>query len=362
MPTSEVVENVDTTIWGRVPTLQDLVGTFSTDANARQYQDIGYDGLRDVDERTFFENNYLNPIRDRFGESSNAYLNAFNDPSADNYHHFRSSEWDQDEIHSSILERYKNYNGPEGNSPSDVQQTEVYTTSNSTLPNAEDINGDNTLSEAERYYQYVVDLDPAKMVVGQNHIADIYEATNIALPNGTIGSVTWYQFRIPIRQPDKVVGRIDDYTSIRFMRMFVTQFQRPIVLRFATLELVKGEWRTYTQSIQAPGEYEPNDISNETTFDISAVSVDENSRRQPVPYVIPPGIQQERVIGMTQTTRINEQSLQMTVQNLVDGDGRAIYKTTKFDLRQYKYLKMFAHFSSSARCSLSCPMSFCPFW
>ena len=343
MPTSEVVENVDTTIWGRVPTLQDLVGTFSTDANARQYQDVGYDGLRDVDERTFFENNYLNLIRDRFGEGSNAYINAYNDPSGDDYHYFRSSEWDQDEIHSSILQRYKNYNGPEGNSPSDVQQTEVYTTSNSTLPNAEDINGDNTLSEAERYYQYVIDLDPAKMVVGQNHIADIYEANSIALPNGTIGSVTWYQFRIPIKQPDRVIGHIDDFSSIRFMRMFLNGFQRPIVLRFATLDLVKGEWRTYSQSIQAPGEYVPNDISNETTFDISAVSVDENSRRQPVPYVIPPGIQQERVIGMTQTTRINEQSLQMTIQNLVDGDGRAIYKTTKFDLRQYKYLKMFVH-------------------
>lgn len=343
LPTSETVENVDTTIWGRVPTLQDLVGTFSTDANARQYQDVGYDGLRDVDERSFFENTYLNIVRNHFGEGSGAYTQAYDDPSGDNYHHFRSSEWDEDEVHASILERYKNFNGPEGNSPSDVQQTEVYTTSNSTLPNAEDINGDNTLSESERYYQYVIDLDPAKMVVGQNHIADIHEATNISLPNSTIGSVTWYQFRIPIKQPDKVVGHIDDFTSIRFMRMFVTGFERPIVLRFGTLNLVKSEWRTYSQSIQAPGEYEPNDISNETTFDISAVSVDENTNRQPVPYVIPPGIQQERVVGMTQTTRINEQALQMTVQNLVDGDGRAIYKTADFDLRQYKYLKMFVH-------------------
>ena len=343
LPTTSTVENVDTTIWGRVPTLQDLVGTFSNDANARQYQDVGYDGLRDVDEQSFFEETYLNLLRERFGESSGAYTQGHNDPSGDNYHYFRSSDWDSDEIHSSILARYKEYNGPDGNSPSDVQQTEVYTNSNSTLPNAEDINNDNTLSESERYYQYVIDLDPAKMSVGQNHISDVIEASQIALPNGTFGSVTWYQFRIPIRQPDKVIGHIDDFSSIRFMRMFVNEFERPIVLRFATLDLVKGEWRTYSQSIQAPGEYVPNDVSNETTFDISAVSVDENSRRQPVPYTIPPGILQERVIGMTQTTRINEQSLQMTVQNLVDGDGRAIYKTADFDLRQYKYLKMFVH-------------------
>ena len=343
MPASEVVENVDTTIWGRIPTMQDLVGTFNNSSEARQYQDIGYDGLRDVDERSFFTNSFLNHISERFGEDSPAYIQAYDDPSSDNYHYFRSNDWDNDEEHKSILARYKNFTGPEGNSPSDIQQTEGYTTSNSTLPNAEDINGDNTLSESERYYQYEIDLDPAKMVVGQNHIADIFHATNISLPNGNIGSTTWYQFRIPVRQPDRVIGHIDDFSSIRFMRMFVNEFRRPIVLRFATLDLVRGEWRTYSQSIQSPGEYEPNDINNETSFDISAVSIDENSRRDPIPYVIPPGIQQERVVGMTQTTRINEQSLQMTVQNLVDGDGRAIYKTADFDFRQYKYLKMFVH-------------------
>ena len=345
LPATATVENVDTTIWGRVPTLQDLVGTFNNSSEARQYQDVGYDGLRDEDERNFFEETYLNTIRQRFGESSGAYNQAYNDPSADNYHYFRSRDWDvpEDQEHRSILARYKMFNGPDGNSPADIQQTEGYQSSNSTLPNAEDINGDNTLSESERYYQYEIDLDPAKMIVGQNHIADIFHSGGVSLPNGQISGATWYQFRIPVRQPDKVIGRIDDYSSIRFMRLFLTEFQRPIVLRFATFDLVKGEWRTYSQSIQAPGEYEPNDVSNETTFDISAVSIDENSRREPVPYVIPPGIMQERVIGMTQTTRINEQVLQMTVQNLVDGDGRAIYKTADFDLRQYKYLKMFVH-------------------
>ena len=343
LPTSDEVVNVDTTIWGRVPTMQDLVGSFSNLSDARQYQDVGFDGLRDVDERSFFEETYLNVIRNRFGEGSEAYTKAVNDPSGDNFHYFRSTEWDRDDIHTSILGRYKDYNGQEGNSPSDTQGSETYITSNSNKPNVEDINNDNTLSESERYYQYVIDLDPNHLTVGRNHVADIFHATNISLPNGQKGEVTWYQFRIPVKQPDKVVGHIDDFSSIRFMRMFVNGFERPVVLRFATLDLVKGEWRTYSQNIQAPGEYQPNDISNETTFDISAVSIDENSRRDPVPYVIPPGIQQELMVGSIQTTRINEQSLQMTVQNLVDGDGRAIYKTTDFDFRQYKYLKMFVH-------------------
>ena len=343
MPENENVVNVDTTIWGRVPIMQDLVGTFSTNPDARQYQDIGFDGLRDEDERTFFDEQYLAPIRDYYGEGSNAYINAQNDPSGDNYHYFRSQEWNDDELHRSILERYKNYNGVEGNSPSESQRIEPYPTSNSTLPDGEDINSDNTLSESERYYQYEIELDPAKMVVGQNYIADIFEANNVALANGQKTNVKWYQFRIPIRQPDRVVGHIEDYTSIRFMRMFLRDFQRPIVLRFATLNLVKGEWRTYNQGIQAPGEYQPNDLANNTTLDVSAVNIEENGRRSPVPYVIPPGIKQEQMVGTTAVTKLNEQALQIKVQDLMDGDGRAIYKTTDFDLRQYKYLKMFVH-------------------
>ncbi len=345
LPTSEEVVNVDTTIWGRVPIMQDLVSTFSNISDARQYQDVGFDGLRDVDERLFFEDTYLSIVRNYFGEASEAYTKAFNDPSGDNFHYYRSSQWDNsnDEQYKSILFRYKNFNGPEGNSPSDTQRTESYTTSNSLMPDAEDINNDNTLSESERYYQYEIDLDPAEMVVGKNHIADIYESSGVALPNGEVSGVTWYQFRIPIKQPDRVVGHIDDYSSIRFMRMFVREFQRPIVLRFATLDLVRGEWRSYSQSIQAPGEYQPNDISNETTVDISAVNIDENSHRDPIPYTLPPGIQQEQVIGTTAVTKVNEQSMQIKVMNLVDGDARAIYKTTDFDFRQYKYLKMFVH-------------------
>ena len=343
MPENEQVVNVDTTIWGRIPIMQDLVGTFSTNPDARQFQDIGYDGLRDSDERSFFESNYLSVIRSQYGEGSAAYQKALEDPSSDNYHHFRSSDWNNDELHSSIIERYKYYNGTEGNSPSENQREESYSTSNTTLPDGEDINSDNTLSESERYYQYEIELDPNKMEVGQNHIADIYEASGIMLANGQTGSVKWYQFRIPVRQPDRVIGSIEDFSSIRFMRMFVRGFQKPVVLRFATLNLVKGEWRTYTQSIQAPGEYQPNDVANGTTMDISAVNIEENGRRSPVPYVIPPGIVQEQLVGATAVTKLNEQALQMTVQNLVDGDGRAIYKTADFDLRQYKYLKMFVH-------------------
>ena len=254
---------------------------------------------------------------------------------------------DSDPVYASILERYKRYNGNEGNSPSETQYTESYTTNNSTLPDQEDINNDNTLSESENYYQYVIDLDPMKMQTsGQNFISDIRE-TAVQVANGTTKRIKWYQFRVPVREPSRVVGNIEGFNSIRFMRMFLKGFKSDIVLRFATLDLVRGEWRTYANTIQAPGEYQPGDQTNYTVFEMSAVNVEENSGRRPVPYCIPPGIEQEVYTGATSTVRQNEQALQLTVKRLVDGDARGVYKTTEFDFRFYKKLKMFVHAESA---------------
>ncbi len=344
LPTTAVPENVDTTLWGRVPNIQALVESFSNVANSRQFQDVGYDGLGDDDERSFYETAYLSKLRANFGGNSKAYQLAEQDPSADNYHYFRGSDFDQQAEYSSVLERYKNYNGVEGNSPTDETNPENYPTAASNLPNIEDINRDNTLSESERYYQYKVKLDPNEMVVGKNDIADIRTAKNVQLANGDIlPEVKWYQFRIPITNPDKVVGNITDFRSIRFMRVFMKNFKKPIVCRFATFELVRGDWRRYKHSLLAQGEYIPTDDGSETKFVISTVNIEENGRRVPIPYVIPPGIQRETNFGTTDYVKLNEQSLQFSITDLQDGDARGAFKTTGFDFRQYKKIKMYVH-------------------
>ena len=340
LPTTENVTNVDTTRWGRVPSLQALVDAFDSNPDSRQYQDVGYDGLSNSDEQSFFKN-YLDILQSKV--SNDAFEQAKQDPSSDDYHYFRGTDYDNDPKYSSVLERYKLYNGNEGNSPSESQYTEDYKTNNSTLPDVEDINNDNTLSESENYYQYEIDLDPTKMMKsGQNRISDIRTA-NITTINGEVKEIKWYQFRIPIKEPDKIVGNIEGFSSIRFMRIFMKGFKSDIVLRFATLDLVRGEWRTYNNAIQAPGEYMPGDQTNHTLFEQSAVNLEENSSRQPVPYVIPPGIYQEVYTGTLSSYRQNEQALQLSVENLVDGDARAVYKSTSFDFRYYKKLKMFIH-------------------
>jgi len=341
LPISDVVTDVDTTIWGRVPTIQAITNSFDNNPSSRTFQDVGYDGLRDDDEKTFFDATYVQQILNAYGAGSPAYLNAHADPSADNYHYFRGS--DLDSLQTSILARYKKYNGVDGNSPTASQSPESYPTSATNIPNAEDINRDNTLSKTERYFEYRIHLRPDLMNVGENYITDKYYAQNIQLKNGTTGSVYWYQFKIPIQKPDKIVGGIQDFKSIRFIRTYFKGFTDSIICRLATLELVRSEWRKYIYSLLAPGEYIPTDDGNLTTFEISAVNIEENGKRIPIPYVIPPGIEREVNLGSTNLQKLNEQSLVLKVCNLLDGDARAAYKTAELDIRQYKRIKMYVH-------------------
>ena len=341
LPSSAVLENVDDnlSVWGRMPTTFAITNAFDVDPNSRIYQDVGLDGLRDVDEQQFFDTTYLQKIAEIHGNNSTAYNKAFADPSSDNYRYFLGD--DLDNSTASILERYKKYAQPDGNSalpnPTPIMA--------SSLPNTEDINFDNTLNESEGYFSYSINLNPSEMNVGDNFITDIQE--NVAqTPQGS-RTIKWYQFKIPIRQPNKKVGTINDFKSIRFMRMILRDFEEPITLRLASLELVRGEWRQYTFDLKTDGEYIPNDNNSNTTFDVSVVNIEENGKRTPVPYVLPPGIEQEVDNTTNYVRRQNEQSLVLKVCNLEDGDARAAYKTFNNDFRTYKRLKMYVHAEAS---------------
>ena len=340
LPISQTIEDVDTTVWGRVPTNFSIVEAFDNDPTSREYQDVGLDGLRTLDEKLFFDSAYIQPLLSLYGPASTAYINAINDPSSDNFHYFRGSDFDSQSI--SILERYKDFNNMEGNSVTTENSPESYPTAASSQPNTEDLNGDHTLSEMESYFQYKIRLDPDEMVVGQNYIADILE-TSVKTKNGANRPIKWYQFRVPVYQPDNVIGSIRDFKSIRFMRLALTDFSQPIICRFATFDLIRGEWRRYNFSLEEPGEYIPLDNEDATIFDVSAVNIEENGNRSPIKYVLPPGIVQELDNSTMTQRQQNEQSLVLKVCNLKDGDSRATYKTSDIDLRAYKRIKMFVH-------------------
>ena len=338
LPTPSNNHPVDTTVWGVVPLMQSLVNAFDNDPEARLYQDVGLDGLFDERERDFFSN-YLNAIRTQFGENSVAYQKALEDPSKDNFKYFRDSEHDQN--NHDILKRYKHYNGPEGNSPAAQFNDEAYIASGQTMPNVEDINRDNTLNESENFFQYRISIRPQDLEVGKNYITDKVERT-VTMANDESSTVTWYQFKVPVYDYDKRIGMIQDFKSIRFMRMFMTNFSQQTVLRFATLDLVRGEWRKYNASFLQPGEYIVDELY-ETPFDVSAVNIEENASRTPVNYVLPPGITREIDPMNPQMRQLNEQAMSLKVICLEDGDARAVYKNVNLDVRKYLRLKMFVH-------------------
>ncbi|MBL0138545.1 MAG: cell surface protein SprA [Bacteroidetes bacterium] len=329
--------------WGRYPTIQSIVNAFDNDPASRTAQDVGLDGLIDADEQNFFGTTFLDKIRNKFGGTNNgAYTSVAGDPSSDDYSYFLNPDYSTNNV--SPLDRYKRYNGQEGNSPANGTINGVQSTA-TTLPDAEDINRDNNMETGEDYYQYQIDLRPGSMVVGQNYITDEIEST-VRFANNTNGSIKWYQFKIPIRSPEKAIGEVD-LTNIRFVRMFMKNFETPVVCRFAKLEFLRGEWRRYNYSLLQPGEYSPTpEVPGNTQFDLASVSIEENGSRQPVPYVLPPGIDKERDISTTQLATLNEQSLSLRVCDLADGDARAAYRNTQLDIRAYKKLKMFIHAES----------------
>lgn len=331
-------DDYDTSNWARVPTQQVVVNAFDNNNESRIFQDIGLDGFNDEQERLQYQN-FVNWVQNNLPPSIADSINK--DPANDNYQYFRDDDYDR--VEATILERYVRYNGMEGNSPtsemSDTMNDGGYPTQASNRPDVEDINQDNNLSEAESYFQYRVSIRKQDLVVGQNYITN---SRTIQVPNTNGKKETWYQFKIPVRKPDRVVNGIQDFRSIRFIRMFMNQFDHPVVLRFARLELIRGAWRRYEQDIISSGPTIPTD-PDQGTFNISALNVEENDRREPIPYVIPPGIERQQDVTTANLRQLNEQSLVLDVCGLQDGNAKAAYKNVGFDIRSYKKMRMFVH-------------------
>jgi cell surface protein SprA len=315
--------NTSPSVWGKVPINQALLYTFYDSDTERLNQDVGFDGLNDDEETEQFGT--------QFGD----------DPSHDNYEYFRSTEYD--DIDASVLTRYKKFNNTQGNSPTNNMSPENYPTAATPYPDAEDIDKDQTMNSVESYYQYKISLNQDDLVVGRNRIVD-EKTVLVTLEDGSQKEFTWYQFRIQVASPDDVINNISGFNSIRFMRMFLTQFKMPVVLRFAELELVRGDWRRYTKTIDETVS-PPEDLTVDQLdrFQSGVLNIVENDDRTPIPYVIPPGIEREILNGTTSLQEQNEQSLTIKVTDLEPGEARGIYKNVSIDLRMYKELLMFLH-------------------
>ncbi len=313
LPDDGSTSNTIPTAYGKVPTNQSLVYTFDTQGAERINQDIGYDGVNDAAEANLFPE-----------------FSGLQDPAGDNYQYFLQSE-------GNVIERYKSYNGTEGNSPEVLTNTDRGSTA---LPDVEDINRDNTMNTIDSYFEYNIPVFPGMGINNNPYITDVKLVNGIVLPNNEVIDARWVQFKIPVSEPDQAVNGATDFRSIRFMRMFLSQFDEDIVLRFGTLDLVRGDYRRFELSLDGTGE---NPDQDNTLFENLTVSIEENENRLPIPYRLPPGIEREELNNNNNIIRENEQSLSLRVCDLESDDGRAVYKNFNVDMRQYKNLEMFIH-------------------
>ncbi|HRB31498.1 MAG TPA: cell surface protein SprA, partial [Ferruginibacter sp.] len=340
LPTPNAPAAVNNTIWGRVPRNPiQVTNAFSNVPEDRVYQDVGFDGLSDTAEVNYRQI-YLNDLAANFGTGSPIYQQALNDPSSDNFKNYRDGNFNGQD---GILARYKNYNGPDGNSP--INSGGVYTTAATLYPDAEDLNRDNTLNETEEYFQYKVDIkrtDAPEMQIGSNYIVD-KKVVNISLPNGTNRNETWYQFRIPIGSYEQKIGNIPDFKSIRFMRMYMTDFDDSlVVLRFGQLQLGRNIWRKFQYKVDTTGMF---NTASTTPLNVGAVNIEENDKRVPLPYRTPREIERVQTTSNNGVNLLqNEQAMTLQFCDLDLKDAKAVFQTfADRDMRQFRKLQMYIH-------------------
>ncbi len=344
MNTPNILSDVDSSnTWGKTPVNPvQITQAFSNDASDRPYQDVGFDGLDDNAERR--KKGYiLQRLAANFGVGSAAYQKAISDPSNDNYTWYRDAQFDQ--LGTGILGRYKNYNNPQGNSP--IATTGGQFTSAATLfPDNEDLNRDNTLNETEAYYEYDINLKPGMDVGVTPYITDKRTVT-VNSADGVTRTEDWYLFRVPIKGYSRKTGNIPDFKSIRFARLYLNGFEDSVVLRFASLNLVRNQWRQFTYNIDTTGSYTPINNSNGTVFNTLAVNLEENSNRTPVNYIMPPNVERVQLLSNNGVNlQQNEQALSLKLNNLYTGDSRGVFKTLSWDFRQYGQMAMYIHAES----------------
>ena len=322
--------NVNSTIWGDVPRNPSIIYAFNEQDAARANQDLGFDGLKDVEEKQL----------DNIGQYSGLI-----DPAADNFQFFRGANLDA--INASLITRYKDYNNTQGNSQTLNQSTESYPTSSTSYPDTEDINRDQTMNTVESYFEYKVSMNQADLKKGVGYVVD-EKTTTVTLDNGSTQETKWYQFRVPVRSGTPING-ISDFNSIRFIRMFLTNFKMPIVIRFGELDLVRGDWRRYVRTLD-PNTNTDRELTQEelNAFEVGVVSIEQNEGS----YTQPPGIERERLQGSTTVQLQNEQSVTLKVNQLKPNEIRAIYKNISIDLRRFKQLKMFMHLQQDIKSSI----------
>ncbi len=338
LPTGGSPSTTTASNWGVQPKQPPILYAFSSEGADRTAQDLGYDGLSSDQEAMRFGNTFVNPVTN------------ISDPAVDDFVFYLSDKFTGSQA-ASIVQRYKYFRGPEGNSRSGSLEVSSQT------PDAEDINKDYNLDQTESYNEYAIKLDQASLGLGtDNYIID-QKTVTATFQNGSTDDVKWYLFRIPVSKFNEAgVGgekSASVLNNVRFARLLLTGFDQTSTLRFGTMDLIRSDWRKYTKNIakyfntttNLPPDIADNEGSlqeNVDNFEVGSVNIEENALNQP-PYVLPPGIDRQVLSGNAGAQRQNESSLYLKATNLVANEARGVFKNTSLDMRRYKKLKLFVH-------------------
>ena len=332
LPTPGTPSSTTNSNWGVQPKQPPILYAFSTEGDERRVQDAGYDGLTSDQEAMRFGNTFVNPVTN------------IADPAVDDFVFYMSDKFTGTQA-TSIVERYKYFRNPEGNSEANSLNVASQT------PDAEDINKDYNLDQTENYNQYVIKLDQQSLVLGpDNNIVDV-KTVKATFQNGQTSDVKWYLFRIPVSKYDKQEGTHEDavLNNVRFARLMLAGFDQTSTIRFGTMDLVRSDWRKYPRNLavystpDADPSVDEGSVDVDTSdLDIGSVNIEENALNQP-PYVLPPGIDRQVLSGNAGAQRQNEASLYLKANKLTNAQARGVFKNTTLDMRRYKKLKLFVH-------------------
>ncbi len=239
-----------------------------------------------------------------------------NDPNNDNYNYDRTNN----------PNNYDFINGTEGNRDD---------RSSGLRPDTEDLDGNSSLGVANSYFQYDIPLN-------QNNNPYIVG----------ISPAGWLQFRVPIAKYTKTVGNPSrSFSNIEYYRIWLTGLSSRYHIRFHEITLVGSQW-SKVKPVDSVGIA----VAEDSIFEINYVNIEENAGA-PAFYTPPPGAERDRLAGQSTLVYGNEQSINLSVSCLPQGESRSAVRVfpAPHDLFNYRSMAVWAHGDSAARETLVTP-------
>ncbi|MDR9416021.1 MAG: cell surface protein SprA [Gracilimonas sp.] len=309
-------------------------GQFSNEN--RDLEDVGFDGVPSANgfdqekvETTLFSD-FIDSMRTAYGPNSPEFQSILADPSNDDYIYYGESRVQELPLH----ERFHRLLGyHEGNTPVAGGDKRAITP----RPDTEGLKSRSTIETNNNYYQYELDFNPAEDLQIEINPDPENRTFIVDKVPGERQQDRWHLVRIPLTEFKRKVGEIDGFQNISHIRMWMSGYEKPFTLRFATFEFIGNQWRKVDNIDET--------VNTEGPFRVSTINIEENANREPVPYRQPEGSIRALNRGVQVNTLENEQSIVVGVEDLGPGKVEMIKRVYPggLNLLNYSNMRMFVH-------------------